>query len=94
MDRKKLQKLEKLAMIEIGEEDRDRILDLVNRDILGVKALQDIDTENLEPLTNPYDMFLETHKDTVSDGNLKNEILACAPNAVLGYFAVPKMMES
>ncbi|MDR1425768.1 MAG: Asp-tRNA(Asn)/Glu-tRNA(Gln) amidotransferase subunit GatC [Rickettsiales bacterium] len=94
MDKKKLQKLGKLAMIEIQENVEDKMLAMVNLDITDVKTLNDIDTEGLEPLTSPYDEALELHRDMVSDGNLRDEILTHSPGTVAGYFVVPKIIES
>jgi aspartyl/glutamyl-tRNA(Asn/Gln) amidotransferase C subunit len=93
MDEKKLRKLEKLAMIEIKERDQANIMNLVNSDIACVKTLIDVDTEGLEAMVNPYDMELELHKDIISDGNRRDELLKCSPQTASNCFVVPKMVE-
>lgn len=94
MDEKKLEKLAKLARIEVKEEAKARLLELLNDDINTVKAVYDINTDGLEPLTNPYDMVLETHKDIVTDGNKGDIIMSCAPESMYNYFIVPKVLDN
>ena len=94
MDEKQLEKLAKLARIEVKKEDESRLLELLNSDINSVKAVYDIDIDGLEPLTNPYDMVLETHEDIVTDGNKADIIMSCAPESMYNYFIVPKVLDN
>lgn len=94
MDEKKLEKLAKLARIEVKEEDKARLIELLNDDINTVKAVYDINTDGLEPLTNPYDMILETHEDFVTDGDKSDIIMTCAPESMYNYFIVPKVLDN
>ncbi|MDR3078743.1 MAG: Asp-tRNA(Asn)/Glu-tRNA(Gln) amidotransferase subunit GatC [Rickettsiales bacterium] len=91
MDRERLRKLEKLAMLEIAEEEREKMMSLVNADILSVKNLQEVDTEGLEPLTNPYAIELELQEDRVAASNI-GELLGCSPQVAGGCFVVPKVL--
>ena len=94
MDEKKLEKLAKLARIEIKDKDKSKLLELLNNDISTVKTIYNIDTENLEPLTNPYDMILETHEDIVTDGNKVKILMDCTPDSMYNYFIVPKVLDN
>ena len=94
MDEKKLEKLAKLARIEIKDKDKSKLLELLNNDISTVKTIYDIDTENLEPLTNPYDMILETHEDIVTDGNKVKILMDCTSDSMYNYFIVPKVLDN
>ncbi len=93
LDNKSLQKLAKLARIEIKKEDEEKILNLLNNDIITVKAVNDIDTSGLEPLINPYDMQLIVHKDEITDGDKQEELMKCASKSMYNYFIVPKVVE-
>ncbi len=93
LDNKSLQKLAKLARIEIKKEDEEKILNLLNNDIITVKAVNDINTDGLEPLINPYDMQLIVHKDEITDGEKQEELMKCAPKSMYNYFIVPKVVE-
>lgn len=94
MDEKKLEKLAKLARIEIKDKDKSKLLELLNNDISTVKTIYDIDTENLEPLTNPYDMILEAHEDIVTDGNKVKILMDCTSDSMYNYFIVPKVLDN
>ena len=94
MDEKKLEKLAKLARIEIKDKDKSKLLELLNNDISTVKTIYNIDTENLEPLTNPYDMILEAHEDIVTDGNKVKILMDCTPDSMYNYFIVPKVLDN
>ena len=48
---------------------------------------------NVEPMTSVTPMRLKRREDLVSDGNRQGEILANAPDAREGFFAVPKVVE-
>lgn len=94
MDEEKLKKLANLAKIEILEEDKSKLLAMLNSDINTVKTIYNIDTDKLEPLTNPYDMQLEMHNDKISDGDKQELLMNCTPKNMYNYFIVPKVLEN
>jgi len=62
--------------------------------ILGwVEQLGEVNTEGVEPLTAVIDQKLRLRDDVVNDGNIRDEVLANAPDAQHGFFAVPKVIE-
>ena len=90
-DKNKLKKLAKLARIEI--EDEDKILSLLNQDIETVKSIDEINTDGLEPLNNPYEIELDMKEDIVSDGDKQEELMKVAPKSMYNYYIVPKVVE-
>lgn len=93
VDSEKLSKLCKLARIYIKPEDTNKFLDLINGDLELLEALDKIDTGNLKELVNPYDIELKTYEDIVSDGNVVDELMKCAPKELYNYFVVPKVVK-
>lgn len=62
--------------------------------ILGfVEQLSEVDTDGVAPLANVVDSKLRLRKDEVTDGNCQDAVLANAPEAVQGFYAVPKVVE-
>jgi len=62
--------------------------------ILGwVEQLAEVNTDGVEPLTAVIDQKLRLRDDVVTEGNIRDEILANAPEAQHGFFAVPKVIE-
>lgn len=62
--------------------------------ILGwIEQLSEVNTDGVEPLTAVIDQKLRLRDDAVTDGNIRDEVLANAPEAQHGFFAVPKVIE-
>ena len=62
--------------------------------ILGfIEQLNEVDVEGVEPMTSVTPMRLKRREDVVSDGNQQAAVLANAPDAREGFFAVPKVVE-
>ena len=93
VDENRLKKLCKLAKIEIKSDEVENYLNIINSDLEKLEALDNINTDGLEELTNPYDMELRQYPDVVSDGDRVDELMKCAPKELYNYFVVPKVME-
>jgi len=55
--------------------------------------LAEVETDGVEPMTRMGDMTLPMRADAVTAGNCADAVLANAPEAEDGYFAVPKVVE-
>lgn len=83
----------KLARIKV-EEDALPALAAEFNTILGfIEQLNEVDVEGVEPMTSVTPMRLKRREDVVTDGNQQDRILANAPDAREGFFAVPKVVE-
>ncbi len=86
-------KVAKLARIRV-EEDRLPALAAEFNDILGfIEQLGEVDVENVEPMTSVTPQRLKRREDVVTDGDQPEKVLANAPDAREGFFAVPKVVE-
>ena len=63
-----------------------RILDMV-------AELQQVDTEGVEPMSNPHDMTQRLRSDTVTEGDQRDALMAVAPAVEQGYFLVPRVID-
>jgi aspartyl-tRNA(Asn)/glutamyl-tRNA(Gln) amidotransferase subunit C len=62
--------------------------------ILGwVEQLGEVDVTGVEPMTAVIPNKLRLREDVVTDGNVRDKVLANAPQAEHGFFAVPKVIE-
>ena len=59
----------------------------------GSSSLARSNTDGVEPLTAVIDQKLRLRDDVVTEGNIRDEVLANAPEAQHGFFAVPKVIE-
>ena len=83
----------KLARIAMSDEELDKLLPELNNILGWVEQLGEVNTDGIEPLTAVIDQKLRLRDDAVTDGNIRDEILANAPDAQHGFFAVPKVIE-
>jgi len=83
----------KLARIAMSDEELERLVPELNAIIGWVEQLAEVDTDGVEPLTAVIDQRLRLRDDAVTDGNIRDDVLANAPEAQHGFFAVPKVIE-
>ena len=83
----------KLARIAMSDEELDRLLPELNNILGWVEQLGEVNTDGVEPLTAVIDQKLRLRNDVVDDGNIRDDVLANAPDAQHGFFAVPKVIE-
>ena len=83
----------KLARIAMSDEELERLLPELNNILGWVEQLGEVNTDGVEPLTAVIDQKLRLRDDIVNDGNIRDQVLANAPEAQHGFFAVPKVIE-
>lgn len=77
----------------MSDEELERFVPELNNILGWVEQLSEVDTDGVEPLTAVIEQKLRLRADVVNDGNIRDEVLANAPDAQHGFFAVPKVIE-
>ena len=83
----------KLARIAVPQEDLPKLADELNGIIAFMEQLNEVDVDGVEPMTSVTPQRLKRRADVVTDGNQQEAVLANAPDAREGFFAVPKVVE-
>jgi aspartyl-tRNA(Asn)/glutamyl-tRNA(Gln) amidotransferase subunit C len=83
----------KLARIAMSDVELERLVPELNNILGWFEQLGEVNTDGVEPLTAVIDQKLRLREDVVNDGNIRDEVLANAPQAQHGFFAVPKVIE-
>ena len=83
----------KLARIGMSDAEIEALVPELNNILGWVEQLGEVDTDGVEPLATVIDLKLRLRDDAVTDGNIRDEVLANAPEAQHGFFAVPKVIE-
>ena len=83
----------KLARIAMSDAEIEQLVPELNQILGWVDQLAEVDTDGVEPLTAVIDLKLRLRDDVVTDGNVRDKVLANAPDAQHGFFAVPKVIE-
>ena len=64
------------------------------KDILRlIEEMNDINTENIEPLAHPLEINARLRADEVSETNHREDYQEIAPQVEEGYYLVPKVIE-
>lgn len=77
----------------MSDEEIERLAPELNNILGWVEQLAEVNTDGVEPLTAVIDQKLRLRDDAVTDGDCRDEVLANAPAAQHGFFAVPKVIE-
>ncbi|MFD2173543.1 MULTISPECIES: Asp-tRNA(Asn)/Glu-tRNA(Gln) amidotransferase subunit GatC [Rhodobacter] len=86
-------KVAHLARIRVAETDLPKLAEQLSGILTFMEQLNEVDVEGIEPMTSVTPMRLKRRVDEVTDGNYQDKILANAPDAREGFFAVPKVVE-
>ena len=93
VDETKVRHIAKLARIAVTDAEVAALAPELNNILGWVEQLGEVDTDGVEPLTAVIDQKLRLRNDAVTDGNIRDAVLANAPAAEHGFFAVPKVIE-
>ncbi len=93
LDRKTVAHIARLARIKVRDEELDALAVELTGILAWVEQLQKVDVKGVEPMTGAVAMKLKERDDQVTDGGQRDKVLANAPSAQAGFFAVPKVIE-
>ena len=83
----------KLARIRVEEADLPKLAEQLSGILGFMEQLNEVDVTGIEPMVSVTPMRLARRADVVTDGNIQGQVLANAPDAREGFFAVPKVVE-
>lgn len=86
-------KIAKLANLEFDEEGKENIKVDLNKMLNMVDKLEEIDTENVEPLVYMLDEKVLLREDKAETTTTQKEALKNAPDKDTDYFKVPKVLK-
>ena len=93
VDTKTVRHIAKLARLQMSDEEVDALVPELNNILGWIEQLGEVNTDGVEPLTAVIDQKLRLREDVVNDGDCRDAVLANAPDAQHGFFAVPKVIE-
>lgn len=93
VDTQTVKKIASLARIAITDDDAERLVPELNNILGWVEQLGEVDCTGVEPMTAVIANRLRLRDDVVSDGDVRDAVLANAPVAEHGFFGVPKVIE-
>lgn len=92
-DAKQIQGIARLARLNLSDTEKEKFAEDINGILNWVEQLNNVQVENIEPLTSINEETNRMRSDEVTEGNLQTELTANAPETVMGFYVVPKMVE-
>jgi aspartyl-tRNA(Asn)/glutamyl-tRNA(Gln) amidotransferase subunit C len=86
-------KVAKLARIRVADDKLPALAQELTNILTFMEQLNEVDVTGIEPMTSVTPMRLKRREDAVTDGGQQDKVLANAPDAREGFFAVPKVVE-
>ena len=93
LDPATIHRIAKLARIRVEDWQAAQLESELNGILGWIEQLNEVDVEGVEPLTGGAQMAMRMREDFVTDGGIRDEILANAPEREGEFFAVPKVVE-
>ena len=93
IDKNTTLKIAKLSRIKIKDSEIDELSSQLSAIVDWVEQLNEVNTENIEPLSNVSMAKLPLRKDIKNTDDNSNDVLSNAPDKLENYFAVPKVVE-
>ena len=82
-----------LARIKVTEAELEAMVPELNGILAWVEQLGEVDVAGVGPMTAVIENHLRLRDDVVTDGGIRDSVLANAPAAEHGFFGVPKVIE-
>ena len=93
VDKKTVTHLARLARLDLPDAELDHLAGELNHILHFVEQLAEVNTDGVQPMTSVAHMTLPRRADAVTDGGYPERVLANAPEAVDGFYLVPKVVE-
>jgi aspartyl-tRNA(Asn)/glutamyl-tRNA(Gln) amidotransferase subunit C len=93
LDHATVRRIASLARIRVEEDEIPRLQAELNGILGWIEQLNEVNVEDVEPLTGAAHMALKMREDVVTDGGYPEKILTNAPERAGPFFAVPKVVE-
>jgi aspartyl-tRNA(Asn)/glutamyl-tRNA(Gln) amidotransferase subunit C len=93
VDSATVRKIASLARIAVTDGEVESMVPELNNILGWIEQLGEVDVTGVEPMTAVIPNVLRLRADVVTDGGIRDRVLANAPAAEHGFFGVPKVIE-
>jgi len=93
VDSETVKKIARLARIAMSEAEVEAMVPEFNNILGWVEQLGSVDVSGVAPMASVIPNALRLREDVVTDGGIRDAVLANAPAAEHGFFGVPKVIE-
>ena len=93
IDLKTIKHISKLSRISVDDEKAKKLAGDMNSIFDFIEKLNELNTDNIEPLTSVAETTLKLRVDEVKSGNIREQVLKNSPEENEDFFVVPRVVE-
>ncbi|MDC0330742.1 Asp-tRNA(Asn)/Glu-tRNA(Gln) amidotransferase subunit GatC [Candidatus Pelagibacter sp.] len=93
IDLKTIKHISKLSRISVDDAKANKLAGDLNSIFDFIKKLNELNTDNIEPLTTVAETTLKLRADEVKSENIRDQILKNSPEENEDFFVVPRVVE-
>ena len=93
IDLKTIKHISKLSRISVDDAKADKLAGDLNSIFDFIEKLNELNTDNVEPLTSVAETTLKLRADEVKIENIRDQILKNSPDENEDFFVVPRVVE-
>lgn len=93
LDKSTVDIIARLARLHIDDHDVQKYGQELANILTLAEQMNEVDTDNVEPMTHPFDATLRLRDDAVTETNQRDKYQAIAPSAENGLYLVPKVID-
>ena len=93
IDLKTIKHISKLSRISVDDAKADKLAGDLNSIFDFIQNLNELNTDNVEPLTSVAETTLKLRADEVKSENIRDQILKNSPEENEDFFVVPRVVE-
>ena len=93
IDLKTIKHISKLSRISVDDAKADKLAGDLNSIFNFIEKLNELNTDNVEPLTSVAETTLKLRADEVNSENIRDQILKNSPEENEDFFVVPRVVE-
>ena len=93
IDKDKIKHVSKLARISVEEKKIDSLTNDLSSIFEFIEQLNELTTDNVEPLSSILNTPLRSRKDVINDGKIRDKILENSQQKNKEFYVVPKVIE-
>jgi len=90
---KTIKHISKLSRISVDDEKAKKLAEDMNSIFDFIEKLNELNTDNVEPLTSVAETTLKLRVDEVKSGNIREQVLKNSPDENQDFFVVPRVVE-
>lgn len=93
LDNNTVHKIARLARLDINDSEAEKYRGELSNILELIEQMQACDTDNIEPMTHPFDAALRLREDVITETNQRDKFQKIAPATEKGLYLVPKVID-